>query len=154
MVCWDRCDNVVIGIITPRQVRWLRTHLSDYRNRVTRAIEDGVDDSVVSAVLGARRSRDRCAARACLTDMHKAITASLESLPDRGGVIKLRDDEARWHWVWTLHELCIAVEVRLGRKFPSAAATELIVWLRQVIDEVAVLGELPLGLGSVTAHLA
>ncbi|MFD9958662.1 hypothetical protein [Amycolatopsis sp. NPDC058986] len=115
----------IVGVLTPRQIRWLRKHLNDYHRRVARALEDDVYDPVVSAILEARRAGDQREVRACLVDTLLAVTASLESLPSQGGVVEPEDDEARWRWVWALHELRMALTVRLGRKIHSDASAKL-----------------------------
>lgn len=152
MICWDRCGDVVIGVLTPRQIRWLRKHLNDYQCRISRALEGDLDDPVVSAVIESRKDGGWIDIGPCLLEASAKVSAVLESLPDRGGAVELRDDEVRWSWVWTLHELQMALSVRLGEKRRSDSAMKLMAWLGQTVDTVVGLSELPLGIGNSSPY--
>ncbi|WP_145926558.1 hypothetical protein [Amycolatopsis orientalis] len=130
----------------------MRKNLNDYHCRISRALEGDLDDPVVSAVLESRRAGGLLDTGTCLVDASVKVSTVLESLPGRGGAVELRDDEVRWSWVWVLHELQMALSVRLGEKRHSDAAGKLMTWLRQMVDEVVGLSELPLGIGNFSPY--
>lgn len=150
MISWDRCGDRVIGVFTPRQIRWLRKHLIDYRNRVDRALSGHSDDAVISAVFA--NVTDSMDSR--LQQARGSIAALLDALPARGGVVEICGDLARLRSIWTLHELRIALAVRLGLTTMSLTADassdcasssgKLMNWLSGVTDNLVVTGGLPL----------
>ncbi|MEV0088607.1 hypothetical protein [Saccharopolyspora sp. NPDC050642] len=147
MISWDRQGDRIIVIFSPRQICWLRKHLTDYLHRVDRALSGHVDDPVISNLFG-----DTCSHELnFVTRFHRArasITTLLDDLPDRGGVIVIRDNRHRMTWTWTLHELRIALATRLGLGLPNAvgrpgrasAPNKLMQWLSTVADTLAAAG--------------
>jgi hypothetical protein len=145
MIGWDRCGDSIIVVLSPRQIRWLRKQLTDYRNRVDRALSESRDDPVLAAVftnfdddfdLRLRRAR-------------RSITATLDSLPARGGVIEICGEPNRMTWIWTLQELRIAAAARLAASLPASTAgagapAKLQTWLLGIVETLVKAGDLPL----------
>lgn len=148
LISWDRQGDNTIVIFSPRQIRWLRKHLTDYLHRVDRALGGRFDDPVISSLFGddCLRERDLFSR---FSRTQAAITTLLNDLPDRGGAIVIRDGQHRMTWTWTVHELRIALAARLG--LPSldvarqsdqpSAQNRLMQWLSTVADTLATAGD-------------
>ncbi|MGW3471044.1 DUF2017 family protein [Saccharopolyspora sp. NPDC000995] len=147
MISWDRQGGSTIVIFSPRQICWLRKHLTDYLHRVDRALCGHVDDPVISSLFG-----DDCLREhdffSRFSRARAAITTLLNDLPDLGGVIVIRDGQHRMTWTWTVHELRIALAARLGlplldvarQSDHPSAQNRLMQWLSTVADTLATAG--------------
>lgn len=144
MIGWDRCGDSIIMVLSPRQVCWLRKQLTDYRNRVDRALSGCRDDSVLAAVF----TNFSDAIDLQLQRARQSITASLDDLPASGGVIEIRGELDRMTWIWTLQELRIAVAARLAASLSGSTAgadapARLQAWLLGIIETLVEAGDLP-----------
>lgn len=148
MISWDRCGDSIIGIFSPRQIRWLRKHLTDYRDRVDRRLAGCHDDVVLATVF--TNAADNFEFR--LQRARQSITVLLDNLPAHGGVIKICGDPNRMTWVWTLQELRIAVSARLAGSSSNSsisvadtdAPAKLQSWLSGIIETLIKTGDLQL----------
>ncbi|WP_133794433.1 DUF2017 family protein [Actinokineospora alba] len=148
MIGWDRCGDTIIGILSPRQIRWLRKHLTDYRHRVDRGLSGCYDDPVLMAVF-ANNAEGNLDLR--LHRARQSITVLLDALPARGGVIEVYGDMSRMTWVWTLQDLRVAVAARLAGLSNTSASTagvdaqaKLQTWLSGIVESLVNAGEMPL----------
>ena len=136
MISWDRCGNSIIVVFTPRQIRWLRKHLTDYRRRVDRALEGNVDDPAIFQIYLNGQAANPAPLEAQLQRTRSAITTTLAALPKDGGVLEIHEDH-RLTWVWSLHELQSALTARLEATTARTEATKALTdWLSTIVDTV------------------
>lgn len=86
MINWDRCGELIICVLTPWQIRWMRDAIVDYRDRV-----------------GLRGDGE---------DIQSLVDSLLADLPDRDNVMVFRNEEHRIAWAWLLDALRTAADGR------------------------------------------
>ncbi|MFI9382008.1 hypothetical protein [Kutzneria sp. NPDC052558] len=83
MINWDRCGEVVICVLAPWQIRWMREAIADHRDA-----HHG--DEAIHALVG----------------------SLLSDLPERDNVMVFRNEEHRIAWAWLLDALRSAADDR------------------------------------------
>jgi hypothetical protein len=148
VICWDRRAGQVIGYFTPRQIRWIRDHVSIFRDAVVIhgdwcALERHLADAqhiteiaqcdrhqmpymasssgVPAWSVGGHHDVETRLFRHILTD----TDIVLGSLPIAGGVVVLDDARAVWAWIWSLYQCGMHLAFRLG--LPWLPPTEMCV---------------------------
>lgn len=134
MICWDRHDERIIGTFTPRQIRWIREHVSALPSRPV-----------------ATHERSSELLRRTFAD----TIAVLETLPTTGGVVILPSARHVWAWIWSLTECAMHLAARLGLAWAPATPPEVegrdrnevllakvTSWLTGVIDSLIRIAEL------------
>lgn len=121
MISWDRHGDRLILTFSPRQVRWLRSHLTQCQQDIDQAEQVGTTET--SQLTPERRSA--------------SIASMLAALPHRGGVV-IVDESDRLPWAWTVQDLKQEVSVRLSASQRDdarvvRARTGLLSWLDEVI---------------------
>ncbi|MET8759548.1 hypothetical protein [Lentzea sp. NPDC004782] len=146
MISWDRCGDSFIGVFSPRQIRWLRKHLADYRNRINSGLSGFNGDPVLAAVFANCTEDDL---RLRLRRARRSVTILLDALPARGGVVEVCGDMNRMTWVWTLQELRVAVAARLAGLSDTSESTvcvdasvKLQTWLSCIVESFMNAGNL------------
>lgn len=109
MISWDWQGARMVLIFTPRQIRWLRHHLTQYRHM-----------------------NDQAPA-----DHRSSISSIVNALPNQGGVV-IVDDSRRLSWAWVLQDLLQLTLSRLKTSHGDSdrgvrAADGLRSWLGDVI---------------------
>lgn len=141
MISWDRHGESVVILLSPRQIRWLRAQLGDFRTRVENTLATPECDPVVAAVF-AEFGADRAAQIAQARSLTAVV---LGDLPSSGGVVEIRGDVKRAAWIWTLQDLRIAITTRLGARAARTTASlvgidapgDLRHWLARIVDALA-----------------
>ena len=137
VMCWDRQADQIIGYFTPRQIRWLRDHVSTFRDAVDlhrgwAALERRLADTALTAEI-IQDDRHHGSVGAPLSPEvpawsiaghqtepvvfgHMLAYADLvvDSLPTTGGVVVLPDARAVWAWIWSLYQCGMHLAFRLG----------------------------------------
>jgi hypothetical protein len=137
MICWDRRGDLVIGHFTPREIDWTRRHLTRFGEvlrighvGLATGADTGADSELVAEaaryaeVIAVRGETGPAATRATetvrarrlvnLLQTYDAVETVLDSLPDRGGVVLLRDPPESWAWIWAMYEYGMSLSCRLG----------------------------------------
>lgn len=115
MICWDRVDGQIIGVFTPRQIRWLRKHVG--------ALLATAHDAVFPVGAHAWPAGTGEAGLDVLARMLGDAAVVLSTLPGTGGVVVLSRDSQIWAWIWTLSECRSHLAFRLGLTGQTAQAT-------------------------------
>lgn len=137
VICWDRQGDQIIGHFTARQIRWLRDHVSTFRDAVCMhrdwcALERHLAGAIYIAEITGEYHQDAPAGISLSTDVpawsvvgprmssafaeHMLADADLVlgSLPATGGVVVLPDVRAVWAWIWSLYQCGMHLAFRLG----------------------------------------
>jgi hypothetical protein len=146
MISWDCCGDKFIGIFSPRQIRWLRKHLTDYRHRINSGLSGFYGDPVLAAVFENSAEGDL---HLRLQRARQSVTMLLDDLPARGGVVEIRGNMSRMAWVWTMQELRVAVAARLAGLQNTSESTggidapaKLQAWLSGIVECIMNAGDL------------
>ncbi|HEV8556641.1 MAG TPA: hypothetical protein VGR06_09635 [Actinophytocola sp.] len=146
MICWDRMDGRIVGIFTPRQIRWIRRHVGVLHA----AAQDVVPLLGVPAWLAAMAEVGFDAVRRTRAD----TAVVLDTLPETGGVVVLPERHQAWAWIWTLSECQIHLAFRVGParrpaqiSTASGSGTEwslsmVTTWLESVVDDLICVADL------------
>jgi hypothetical protein len=84
VINWDRCGELVICVLAPWQIQWLRVAIVDYR--------------------------DRAPLRRDGADIRSLVGSLLADMPERDNVMVFRNEEHRIAWAWLLDALRSAAD--------------------------------------------
>lgn len=116
MISWDRHGDRFVLTFSPRQITWLRRHLTRY--------QEALDQPKFA------------------DDRRGSIARVIEALPDRGGQVIVEESECLT-WAWVLQDLRQDVVNRLNnssadRTIVVRAAAGLQSWLDEMIARLTV----------------
>ena len=172
MFYWNRRGGRLVGNFTPRQVQWIRDHVTALRDTLEeyRPLRE-VDHHFAPGSYATKLFRgyhvqpaENDAPPTSKTDMtpgleQRALTDAglvLSTLPATGSVVELPSTRYAWAWIWSLSDCRIHLGSRLGldwwERLHSDTEDEVIgviqsyskvsVWLSQVIENLIDMAEL------------